>query len=121
MPITLSTWIARVSLAFCFLSFGVWELIDPSFWSGYVPSFVADLAPVNTLVLVHGASLCVVALGVLSGKWAKVWTTLAALMLLEVTLPILLDEGFSPTFIRDAALTGFAAALAAQSWLKKGA
>lgn len=106
--------LARLALAFCFLSFGIWEMIAPSWWTSYIPSFLSGINPIM-LILTHGIALTVAGLGVLSGYFPRFFTGLSALMLLEISVEILVQEGFSDVFIRDVALFLFTCALFVQA------
>ncbi len=112
--------LSRLALAACFLGFGVWELLAPSQWTTYLPAFLAGTAPI-ALVIAHGVALSAAALGVLSGYAPRFWWTLSTLLLLNITVEILLQEGFTDVFIRDAALSLFAAAHAAAAFLPSAA
>ena len=71
--------------AFVMLSFGIWELINPGYWAGFVPSF---LSPLNILLLVriHGAVLTILGLWFLSGKKIKLASIIGAIILLEIVV-----------------------------------
>lgn len=111
---TLPLWIARIALAATFLGFGVWEIIAPTLWTTYLPAFLqGDNGP--TFVLVHGIALTAVAIGVLSGYFARFFTGIAAFMLGHIWVEIYIQEGFTETFIRDTGLFLFGCALFAQA------
>ncbi len=113
--LSLSDLLAKAALAFCFLGFGVWEIISPRLWTAYLPSYLQNVYPLF-LVQAHGVALTAVALGVLSGFWPKVFWGLATLMLLNITLEMFLQDGYTEVFIRDGALLLFAAALLAKTF-----
>lgn len=114
-----SLWFYRLGIATCFLGFGLWELIAPSLWKDYLPAFTRGAYEIP-LVQFHGALLTIVALGVLSGYWRKLFTGLAMLMLLEVCVAIGFDEGFSDTLIRDVGLLLLACGLFVDAVQEKG-
>lgn len=113
---TLSIFLARLGVAFCFIAFGVWELQEPEIWSTYVPPYMAAIAPLTLLVQIHAVVLIVTALGVFSGIWPRFWTLIATLTLLELCIVVFEGEGFSDVFVRDVSLFLFSAALTAQAW-----
>ncbi len=119
MRIPLSLVFQRLALAFTFLSFGIWELRAPQIWSSYVPRSIAAFGDVQALVLIHGASLCIVALGVLSGWFQRLFTTVGALMLAHLCFIMWSGEGFSDVFIRDVGLFLFACGLCADAWVNR--
>jgi hypothetical protein len=116
---TLSLFLARLGVVFCFVAFGIWELQAPDIWSTYVPGYMAAIAPLTLLVQIHGVVLLVIALGVLSGVWPRLWTLLATLVLAELCLVVFEGEGFSDVFVRDVSLLLFSAALTAQAWKRR--
>ena len=89
--------------AFVMLSFGIWELINPGYWAGFVPSF---LSPLNILLLVriHGAVLTILGLWFLSGKKIKLASIIGAIILVDIVISILISGGFSDLLVRDIAI-----------------
>ena len=110
--------LARLALAFCFLSFGLWEIVDPASWESYVPFFVVQtLGNVELLVRLHGIALTIVALCVLFGVYLRVFTIIAALMIGEIVAALWLEGGgFTETFIRDVTILLFILAMVADAW-----
>lgn len=106
----------RLAIAFCFLSFGIWELVHPTLWTVYVPPFLNAVARPTSLVFLHGVVLTVTALGVLFGYAARFWTSVAVLIMLELCIMIGWEEGFSDVFIRDVAILLFTAGLWSGTW-----
>ena len=113
---SLSQALSRLAVAFCFLGFGIWELISPITWTSYVPAFVQNFLDPVILVLVHGIVLTVSGLAVFSGWKSRFFTGLSALIMLEICIEIFLQEGFSDIFIRDMAIFLFIAAMVAQTF-----
>jgi hypothetical protein len=109
--------LARLGLAFCFLGFGIWELVAPRLWTAYLPSYLSTFHPI-ALILIHGAVLTFAALGVLSGWRPKFFTALAALVLFDICLEVFLQDGFTDVFIRDIGLLLFTLGLTAEAWQK---
>lgn len=102
-------WLVGGGVAFVFVSFGVWELINPMYWTGFVPTFL--MAHATTLVRIHGTILTIAGLWVLS-RWKLRWAAiLATLMMIEVSLGLLISSGFSSLFVRDLAILAAAASL----------
>ena len=103
--------IGRLGMAFCFLSFGIWELVQANYWTAYVPSFISSSINPILLVHVHGIILTIVGLGVLIGLYPRLFTGLSVLIMLEIVSSVISAEGFSDILIRDIAILFFAVAL----------
>lgn len=117
---SLSVYIGYLAIAFCFLSFGIWELLDSHLWIGYVPAFASNILDATLLVQIHGVALIFVALGVLSGFYPKVFLGLSILLMLEICFTLIFEEGFTDTFIRDGAILLFIIGLFVEQWRKVG-
>ncbi len=89
--------ILRVGLALVFFWFGVQQLIDPSAWTGFVPSFASSIIPAGILVALNG--LMELSLGAL--LLFGVYTRFAAVILGLHMLGIAASIGWSPIGIRD--------------------
>ncbi len=113
---SLSVVLARLGIASAFLGFGIWELIVPNWWTTYVPAFASSILPATTVVLIHGVMLTVTGVAVLAGWLPRLFTTVAALIMLEICLEIYIQEGFTDIFIRDVAIFFFAAAMVAHEF-----
>ncbi len=113
--------ISRIALAACFLGFGIWEIVSPSLWTTYLPGWSSGIADPILLIVIHGIALTVAALGVLSGYFAKFFTGLSVLLLLEICIEIWFQEGFTETLIRDIGLLLFTCALFAEACMRKRA
>ncbi|GEM_PF-1027266 len=106
----------RFGLAFCFVSFGIWELVNPAYWSGFVPPFMAHLIDPFLLVRMHGVALTVVGLAVLFGFLLRVSSALAVLIMLEILGSLWFEAGFTDIFVRDVAILFLAGSILAESW-----
>jgi len=103
--------LARFGLAFCFLAFGVWEMVNPLFWSAFVPEFVAKMIDPMLLARIHGVVLTVVGLGVLFDFYLVIFSALATFIMFEISLSLLLESGFGDVFVRDVAILFMAGAI----------
>lgn len=103
--------LARLGVAFCFLGFGIWEITNPNLWTVYVPEHALIFGDPVRLVFIHGIVLTVTAFGVLSGFFARFWTGLATLILIDLCITIWVQEQFTDVFIRDVSLLLFTASL----------
>lgn len=105
--------IMRVSLGFVFLWFGINEIIDPRYWSGYVPQMARELLPIPILPFVQGHGLVLVILGacLLIKFQLKHVGALAILVLLSIIGGLISMNGFDEIVVRDIGLLGLALAI----------
>lgn len=108
--------LAQFGLAFCFVSFGVWEIARPSYWVSYIPDFAAHLFDPALMVRMHGAALLITGLMVLFGILRRFSTTLAVLIMLEIIVSLLISSGFTEIFVRDITILFLAIALMVDAW-----
>lgn len=93
--------VLRIALSILFIWFGVWQLIDPSMWAGFVPAWVAGMmGGAITLVKLNGFAEIVLGLALLAGFQVRIVAVLLALHLFGIAGSI----GFSPLGLRDFAL-----------------
>ena len=87
--------IIRYGVALVFLIFGVWQLIDPASWLGYVPPFV----PLDTMVAVYLNGLVDVILGIMLalGFFTRIVAIVAAVHLIAISVVL----GFNDVAVRD--------------------
>ena len=93
--------------AFLFLAFGIWELIDPAHWYGYVPAFLFQIASAQVLVMMHGLTLTILGLWIASQRYLKYAALVGTAMLAEIVISLITTSGFSDILIRDATLMLF--------------
>jgi len=101
--------ISGISLTF--FIFGIWELINPQYWSAFVPSFLARIISNLVLVKIHGIILIFLALWLIVGFYRKIGAILSSLLLLEIILSLLFSSGFSDIVVRDLAIFLFSVSL----------
>jgi hypothetical protein len=99
--------LTRLAVGFVFASFGLWEVFDPQFWIGFVPSWVPVAFVGHSLVVFHGVVLLVVGVALLVGAWLRWSALLAVLLLVEICVGLFLSSGFSDLFVRDLGLLLF--------------
>ncbi len=109
-------WLLAGSIAVVFLSFGIWELIDPSYWSAFVPAFVAQSFNVLLIVRMHGVVLALLGVWLLTDRYMQPAAILSALVLVEIVVSLLIESGFTDLFVRDLGLLLAAGALIADSY-----
>lgn len=103
--------IARFGIFFIFLTFGIWEIIDPSYWLGFAPSFVAKFSNTLLLIKIHGVILSIVGLGIFFSKRTKLFAFLSTLIMLQIVVSLWLASGFTDLFVRDIAILIFSVSL----------
>lgn len=93
--------LSRLALAVILVGFGLWEIIQPAYWTAFVPSFLSGVAPAETLVFLHGIVLLVIGAAIFSGFYLRIASVLAALVMVEIIGVLLLESGFTDLIIRD--------------------
>lgn len=102
--------ITRIGIAFIFIVFGVWEIVQPKYWEVFVPEFLGFLDRL-LLVKIHGVVLLVLGIGILAGFQLKKLGIAAVLILLSIVFSVWLRYGFSDILIRDIVILLFASTL----------
>jgi len=102
--------VMRISLAFVFGWFGISEIIDPRYWSGYVPQMARELLPIPILPFVqgHGAILIFLAICFLFRFQLRYIGVFALLVLLSIIGGLISMNGFDEIVVRDIGLFGLA-------------
>lgn len=101
--------ILRLGLAAVFIWFGASQLLSPSQWTSFLPSWVAAVQfPVVTFVLLNG--LFEIIAGVLLALGA--WTRIAAFILAVHLVGIAFSIGYNSVAVRDIGLALATLALA---------
>jgi len=100
----------RLSLAFVFLWFGISEIFNPVYFSGYVSVFV-KIIPFfnpNIFIQVHGAVLTLLSICLIFKFYLRVTGIINILMLAQIITGLLLISGFNEIVVRDIGLLGLA-------------
>lgn len=102
--------IMRLSLAFVFIWFGVSEITNPVYWSGYVPQMARELLPIPILPFVqgHGAVLAFLGLCFLFRFQLRYTGVLAMLVLISIIGGLMSTNGFDEIVVRDIGIFGLA-------------
>jgi uncharacterized membrane protein YphA (DoxX/SURF4 family) len=90
--------------------FGWHEVVQPALWTQYVPVLAENSQPATFLVAAHGWVLLALAAALLIGVAPRVSAAIAALLLLEIVISLLVT-GLSDTAVRDAGVLGLAVVL----------
>lgn len=103
-------------VAFVFFAFGIWEIVQPVYWIGFVPPRIGAFIPPLLLLRVHGAVLIVVALGLAAGwrvrPWpGKLFAIAATAIMASICGSLWLMAGFTDILVRDIAILLFAVSL----------
>ena len=106
--------IARISIAFIFLTFGIWEIIQPAYWTAYLPGFAFNLGFISpdSLLMVHGAVLILLALGLLFlSRYLRIFASLSALVMLSIVASLIMSTGWDDVLVRDITILLFTISL----------
>lgn len=105
--------VMRVFLGFVLLWFGVNEVLDSEYWSGYVPPLVASVLPfkVNLFVQMHGVVLSLLALSLFFNLYIRYTGFMVIGVLLSIIGGLIMIDGFNEIVVRDIGLFGLALAI----------
>lgn len=103
--------IARFGILFLFLTFGIWEIIDPNYWIGFAPSFIAKSAGALLMIKIHGIVLSIIGAGIFFSRYVKFFAFLATMIMVQIVVSLWLASGFSDLLVRDVAILIFAISL----------
>ncbi len=98
--------LTRIAISFVFFTFGVWEILEPHYWSTLIPLHFSAYGGPTTLALLHGVLLLVVGAMILAGFYLRIAAILATLIMISITLDISL-VGLSSVLLRCIGLTIF--------------
>lgn len=102
--------IMRGFLGFVLLWFGVNEILDPRYWSGYVPPLVRGFLPfeVNLFVQMHGVVLVLLALSLFFQFYIRYTGLIVLGVLFSIISGLIMIDGFNEIVVRDIGLFGLA-------------
>jgi len=105
--------VMRISLAFVFGWFGISEIFNPVYFSGYIPPFVRALPffNPNLFIQTHGVVLTLLSLCLVLKFYLRITGILNILMLMQLIIGLLLISGFSEIVVRDIGLLGLATSI----------
>lgn len=96
--------LTRISIAVVFVGIGIWEVVQPSYWSFYIPNFLIFIASALTLTTLHGIVMFALGLAILLGVYLRVSATLASIMMVLIIGDLIFSFGFNDIVIRDMAI-----------------
>lgn len=105
--------IGRVALGLVLAWFGYHELMQPQLWTGYVPLLSTTSSLAVALVLVHGWLLLMLAVALVAGVLVRVAAAVAALLLVEIIISLIVSGGLTDISMRDLGVFGLAVMLTA--------
>lgn len=104
--------LTRFGIFFLFLTFGIWEIIDPGYWIGFAPSFIVKSVSALLMVKIHGIILSIIGAGIFfSRRHLKFFAILASLIMIQIVGSLWLASGFTDLLVRDIAILIFAVSL----------
>ena len=103
--------VGRILLGLVLAWFGYHELAAPGSWTGYVPIVSATSHLAEVLVLVHGWVLLMLAVALVAGIAPRLAAAIAALLLLEIVVSLIVSAGLSDLVLRDVGVLGLAVTL----------
>ena len=108
--------VMRISLSFVFVWFGISEIFNPIYFSGYIPQIITEILPIPILSFVqaHGAVLVFLAVCFLFRFQLRYIGVLAMLVLLSIIGGLISMNGLDEIVVRDIGLFGLALAI----WLQ---
>jgi uncharacterized membrane protein YphA (DoxX/SURF4 family) len=106
---------ARVLLGLVLAWFGYHELVAPRLWTGYVPGVGASSQVAVVLVLAHGWVLLVLAVAIVAGVAVRLAAAVAALLVLQIVITLMVTGGLTDLALRDAGVLGLALCLTGSS------
>ncbi len=103
--------IVRLAISFIFVVFGVWELLNPTYWVVFVPKFVSVVFNPLFATRVHGLFLLILGLALISGFRRRLLAAVSTLVMLSIVSSVFLYSGFSDLLVRDIVILLCAASL----------
>lgn len=111
--------VMRSFLGFVFAWFGISEIANPSYWSGYVPSFVANLPfyEPDLFLRGHGVILVFLSVCLVFKFYLKITGLFSILMLGQIIFGLFVTSNLviNEIIVRDIGLLGLALSI----WLKE--
>lgn len=101
-------YILRIGLAFSFIYAALGGFLEPTNWIGYFPSFLKDIIPDATLLVLWGIFELVIAIWILFGKKIFLPALIAGLSIVGV---VVFNWGARDIVFRDISIAAMAFAL----------
>ncbi len=97
----LSKYLIHYAVSLIFIIFGLWEIIDFTYWSSFVPGLISNFINVQTALLFHGIILIILGGWIFSGYKIKIPAFIGVLIMFSIVIDLLASSGFTPVFVRD--------------------
>lgn len=91
---------ARLGVGVVFFVFGIWQLIQPQYWLGYLPNFPFSGVSLTLIIVLNGILDGIVGLSLLLGFYPRIFSALGALHLFVISISL----GFNDVTMRDIGL-----------------
>jgi len=90
--------VLRLGVGAIFLTFGIWQLINPTSWIGYISGYVYSFGiSVSLIIVLNGILDLVIGLSLLSGVGLEFFSLIGVLRILVIAFSL----GFNDVFVRD--------------------
>jgi hypothetical protein len=99
--INLSRYLVHYAVSVIFVIFGLWEIIDFTYWSSFIPGFISGVINAQTALLFHGIILMILGVWIFSGYKIKIPAFIGVLIMFSIVIDLLASSGFTPAFVRD--------------------
>lgn len=103
--------IIAYALAFVVLWFGLSELFAPKDWVGFAPVFLGEGTLALALVVVHGITLSLCGLMLISNFYRRVAAAVLVIIFTEIVIDLIIGGIATDIVVRDIGLWGMAVAL----------
>ena len=107
--------IVRLAAAFIFGVFGIWEIVQPAYWTGFVPHFLSNQIDPIPLVIIHGIVLALLSIGFILNYHVKYVAIAGCSLLLQIIVFLFAVAGFNEVLVRDISIMLFMSSLIFQS------
>ncbi|NCN51965.1 hypothetical protein GW931_03060 [archaeon] len=93
--------VLRWGVSFVFLVFGIWQLVNPTSWVGYVPGYVYGLGiSISLIIILNGILDLLIGVSLVSGIYLRFFSVLGVLRILVIAFSL----GWNDVFVRDIGL-----------------
>jgi len=90
--------ILRYGIGLVFLVFGIWQIISPNYWAGYLPSYTLSFGvSANLMIFLNGVLDLFIGGGLVLGIYLRFFSALGILRILVIIFSL----GWNDVTIRD--------------------
>ncbi|HIH52213.1 hypothetical protein J4412_00645 [Candidatus Pacearchaeota archaeon] len=88
----------RFGIGIVFLTFGIWQLINPTSWIGYVPGYVYGLGiSILLIIILNGIFDLLIGISLISGIYLRFFSVFGIIRLLLIVFSL----GWNEITVRD--------------------